>query len=79
VLLDIATSGDRNVIKSAKTEIHYNKKAAYVQCRNRIGTNRGRGKWNHLKIVHEVQYLNVPGMLDIKELHKTATLDAAHC
>jgi hypothetical protein len=25
------------------------------------------------------KYLNVPGMLDIKELQKTATLDAAHC
>jgi len=24
------------------------------------------------------KYLNVPGMLDIKELQKTATLDAAH-
>ena len=25
------------------------------------------------------KYLNVPGMLDIKELQKTATLGAAHC
>ena len=25
------------------------------------------------------KYVDVPGMLDIKELQKTATLDAAHC
>jgi hypothetical protein len=25
------------------------------------------------------KYLNVPGMLDIKKLQKTATLGAAHC
>jgi hypothetical protein len=55
MLIDVAISGDRNVIKkevekSLKIQRPYNRNTAHVECKHKSGTSNNRSNWNHLKI-----------------------------
>jgi hypothetical protein len=57
ILIDVATSGDRNVIKKkAEKILKYkdNTNSAYVECESKSDTNNKRGNWNHFKITQTV-------------------------
>ena len=55
VLLDVAISGDRNVIKKeAEKILKYkdlnNRNSSHVECDSKSDTGNNRGDWNHFRI-----------------------------
>jgi hypothetical protein len=54
--IDVAISGDRNVIKEEAEKIQkceklYNRNITHVECKNKCDTSNNSGKCNHLKII----------------------------
>ena len=52
-LIDVAVSGDRNVVKTAAEEIlkyknAYGRNTANVECKNKDNTINNRSKWSHI-------------------------------
>jgi hypothetical protein len=59
MLIDLATAGDRNVIKEeAEKILKYtnlnNRNTAIVECINESDTSNNRDNWNHLKIIQKI-------------------------
>jgi len=77
MLIDVAISGDRNVIKKEAEKILKYKNTAHVECKNKvipviIGATGTISK-SFRKYVS-----NIPGKHEVKELQKTAILDTAY-
>jgi hypothetical protein len=58
-IIDVAISGDRNVIKKeAKKILRYkdfnNRNSMHVECKNKSEIHNNRGNWNHLKIIQTI-------------------------
>ena len=56
MLIDVAISGDRNVIKKeAKKILKYkdfnNRNTAHVECKNKGDTSNNRDDWDYFKVV----------------------------
>jgi hypothetical protein len=59
MLIDIAISGDRTIIKQEAERIlkykkPYNRNTAHVECKNKCDTSNNRGNWNHFKIIQKI-------------------------
>jgi hypothetical protein len=58
MLIDVAYSGDRNVIKKEAEQILKYKDLAIdtarVECINKSDTSNNKGNWNHLKIIQKI-------------------------
>jgi hypothetical protein len=59
MLIYVAISGDRNVIKKDAEKIPKYKdltiqNTAHVECKNKCDTSNNRGNWNHLKIIQKI-------------------------
>ena len=60
MLIDVAISGDRNVIKkeAEKTLKYlrpYNRNTAHVECKNEGDTSINRGDWNYFKVIQKIR------------------------
>jgi len=57
MLIDVAVSGERNVIKKEAEILNYKDLnsglTAYIECENKSTTSNKRGKWNHFKIIQQ--------------------------
>jgi len=54
MLIDVAISGDRNVIKKEAEKILKYKdlrNTAHVECKNKDDTSNNRGDWNYFKVI----------------------------
>ena len=55
MLIDVAVSGERNVIKKEAEILNYkdlnSRPTAYIECKNKSATSNKRGNWNHFKII----------------------------
>jgi hypothetical protein len=56
MLIDVANSGDRNVIKKeAEKILKYkdlnNRNTTHVECKNKDDSNNNRRDWDHFKII----------------------------
>jgi len=56
MLIDVAISGDRNVIKKVAEKIlkckhFYNRNTEHVECKNKGDTSNNRGDWHYFKII----------------------------
>ena len=53
MLIDVAISGDRSVIKNEAENIlkykPYNRNTAHVKCKNKGDTSNNRGDWDYFK------------------------------
>jgi len=54
MLIDVAISGDRNVIKKEAEKIPYNRNTAHVECQNRGDTSNNRGYWDYFKVIQKI-------------------------
>jgi hypothetical protein len=59
LLIDIAISAARNVIKNEAGKISKykdlnNTNTTYAECKIKSDTSNNRGKWNHLKIIQKI-------------------------
>jgi lipopolysaccharide export LptBFGC system permease protein LptF len=80
-LMDVAISGDRNVMKKETEKIlKYkelnNRNTAHVEWKNQIGTGYNRNNWNHTKITQRIPELHTG-----KARHQGATQNSltGHC
>ena len=59
VLMDVAISGDRNVIKrksrSFKIWRSCNRNTAHVECKNKGDTSNNRGDWDYFKVIQKIR------------------------
>jgi hypothetical protein len=56
MLIDVAISGERHVIKKEAEKILkykdlYNRNTAHVECKNKGYTSYNRSDWDHFKVV----------------------------
>ena len=55
LLIDVAISGDRNVIKKEAEKIlkykSYNRNTAHVECKNKGDTSNNRGDWDYFNVI----------------------------
>jgi len=81
MLIDVAISGDRNVIKKEAEKIlkhrPYNRNTAHVECKNKGDTSNNRGDWDYFKSFRKY-VSNIPGKHEVKGLQKTGTLGTEH-
>ena len=59
MLIDVAISGDRNVIKKeAEKILKYkdlnNRNTAHVECKNKGDTSNNRGDWDYFKVIQKI-------------------------
>jgi len=58
MLIDVAISGDRNVIKKEAEKIlkykDYNRNTAHVECKNKGDTSNNRGDWDYFKVIQKI-------------------------
>jgi hypothetical protein len=82
MLIDVAVSGDRNVIKKeAKKILKYKDLTIEIQCMWNVKTNVVPviiGATGTLSISFTKYLSNIPGKHEIEELQKTAILGTAH-
>jgi len=52
MLIDVAISGDRNVIKK---EAEKSLNTAHVECKNKSDTSNNRGDWDHFKVIQKIR------------------------
>jgi hypothetical protein len=60
MLIDVAISGDRNVIKKEAEKILkykdlYNRSTARVECKNKGDTSNNRGDWDYSKVIQKMR------------------------
>ena len=60
MLIDVAISGDRNVVKKeAEKFLKYkrpcNRNTAHVECKNKGDTSNNRGDWDYFKVIHKIR------------------------
>jgi len=60
MLIDIAISGDRNVIKKEAEKIlkykyRINRNTAHVECRNKGDTSNNRSDWDYFKVIQKIR------------------------
>jgi len=59
LLIDVAISGDRNVIKKEAEKIlkyrPYNRDTAHVECKNKGDISNNRGDWDYLKVIQKIR------------------------
>ena len=48
--MDVAISGDRNVIKKEAEKI-----LKYVECKNKGDTSPSRGDWDYFKVIQKIR------------------------
>jgi hypothetical protein len=82
MLIDVAISGDRNVIKKeAEKILKYkdldNRNRAHVECKNKGDTSNNWSDWNYFKIIQKI-HGSTPGNHEVRELQKRAILGTAH-
>jgi len=82
MLIDVAITGDRNVIKKeAEKILQYEELKIEVQCmwnvKTKSDTGNNGGGWNRFKIIHTISEQHTGKRL-IKELQTTAILCTAH-
>ena len=57
MLIDVAISGARNMIKKEAEILNYkdlnSRHTAYIECENKSDTRNKRGNWNHFKIIQK--------------------------
>ena len=62
VLTDVATAGDRNVIKKeAKQILKYKNlttELVHVECKNKCDTSNNRDNWNYFKVIQKLPELH---------------------
>jgi hypothetical protein len=56
MLIDVAISGDRNVIKkeaekNLKYKRLYNRNTTYVECKNKGDSSNNRRDWDHFNVI----------------------------
>jgi hypothetical protein len=55
MLIDVAISGDRNVIKKEAEKIlkckDYNRNTTHVECKNKGNSSNNRRDWDHFKVI----------------------------
>ena len=82
MLIDVAISGDKNVIKKEaekdfKIQRPYKMNIAHLGCKNESDTSNDRGNLNHLKIIQKMPEQRT-GKARNQGTEKTATLGPAH-
>jgi len=82
MLIDVAISGDRNVVKKeAEKILKYkdltNRNTAHAECKNKGDTSNNRGDWDCFKVIQKIREQNTRKH-EVKELQKTAILGTAH-
>jgi len=56
MLIDVAISGDRNVIKKeAEKILKYNRNTEHVECTNKRVTSNNRGDWDYFKVIQKIR------------------------
>jgi len=58
MLIDVAISGDRNVIKKEAEKILKYKdltNKTHVECKNKCDTSNNRGDWDYFKIIQKIR------------------------
>jgi len=59
MLIDVAISGGRNVIKKETEKIlkyrPYNRDTAHVECKNIGDTSNNRGDWDYFEVIQEIR------------------------
>ena len=82
MLIDVAISEDRNVIKREVEKIlKYKDLSIEIQCmrnvKNKGDTSNTRGDWDYFKSFRKYMS-NILGKYEVKEIQKTAILGTAH-
>ena len=82
MLIDVAISGDRNVIKKeAEKILKYKDLAIEIQrmwnLENVGDTGNNGGDWDYFKVIQKLRE-QLPGKHEVKELQKTDILGTAH-
>ena len=59
MLIDVAISGDRNMIKKEAEKIlkyirPYNKNTTHVECKNKDDSGNNRRDWDHFKFILKI-------------------------
>jgi hypothetical protein len=57
ILIDVAVSGDRNVIKKEAEMIlkYEDLTTAHVECKNKVDTGNNWSDWNYFKIIQKIR------------------------
>ena len=75
MLIDVAISGDRNVIKKeAEKILNYNRNTAHVECKNKGDTSNNRGDWDYFKVIQKIHTRKTRS----QGTQKTVILGTAH-